>query len=81
MASIPAIVEEASDEQKTKLINEAKAMGDSYKLIPQIKAQINTIAPEVKLVCTDCGNGSVGIVGSKCQQCSSTNKLISQEGN
>ena len=117
MASIPAIVEEASDEQKTKLINEAKAMGDSYKLIPQItallavhnsnsltlqkkcrasyvkysevimflqeayKAQINTIAPEVKLVCTDCGNGSVGIAGSKCQQCSSTNKLISQEGN
>jgi hypothetical protein len=45
------------------------------------KAQADKIAPDVKLFCTDCGTESIGKVGSSCHQCSSTNKLISQEGN
>lgn len=67
-------------EKKCRLLNlpYSRAVVELQKAY---KEQADKLSPDVQLVCQDCGNQSTGKVGSNCQQCSSTNKLISQKGN
>ena len=67
-------------EKKCRLLNLPYSQA-IVELQKAYKAQADKISPDERVVCTDCGNESISKVGSSCQQCSSTNKLISQEGN